>query len=205
MILTRAKPFRSWRNVAATTVAFALASALAACSSPRPVLYTIAPVTGPARTGAPKVIGLREVSLANYLRQSQIVRSSADYRLDVMSNDWWGEPLSAMLGRVLVEELRQRLPQSTVVNESGAVAAETDATVAVNVERLDADASGAVVLQAQAAVESKGKNAPVLQTFSYTVPTSSPGVTAEVTAISVAVGRLADGLASLLTTKPPKR
>ena len=30
--------------------------------------------------------------------------SSENYRLDVMSNDWWGEPLGAMLSRVLTEE-----------------------------------------------------------------------------------------------------
>ena len=151
---------RGWPGLAAAAACLAVATALAACSSPRPVLYTIAPVAGPSRAGAPKVIGLREVSLANYLRQSQIVRSSAGYRLDVMTNDWWGEPLSAMLGRVLVEELRQRLPQSTVVNESGAVSAASDATVEINIERLDEDASGALVLQAQAAVDFKGRSAP---------------------------------------------
>ena len=169
------------------------------------MLYTIAPVAGPSRAGAPKVIGLREVSLANYLRQSQIVRSSAGYRLDVMTNDWWGEPLSAMLGRVLVEELRQRLPQSTVVNESGAVSAVSDATVEINIEQLDEDASGALVLQAQAAVDFKGRGAPELRTFRYAIPTTAADTTAEVTAISAALGQLADGLATMLTARPTKR
>ena len=190
---------------AGAAACFALALVLTACSSPRPVLYTIAPVTGPSRAGAPKVIGLREISLANYLRQSQIVRSSAGYRLDVMTNDWWGEPLAAMLGRVLVEELRQRLPQSTVVNESGAVSVPSDAAVEINIERLDEDASGALVLQAQAAVDLKGQTAPLLNTFRFAIPSSSADTAAEVTAISTALGQLADGIASMLTARPTKR
>ena len=94
----------------ARLAALALVAVLLACSSPSPVLYTIAPVQGPVQPGSPKVIVLQQISTAHYLERSQIVRSSENYRLDVMSNDWWGEPLSAMLSRVLNEELGQRLP-----------------------------------------------------------------------------------------------
>src|ERR1700736_5475829 len=138
-------------------VAGGLMAALAACSSPNPVLYTIAPVPGATQTGGPKVVGLQQISLARYLERSQIVRSSENYRLDVMSHDWWGESLSAMLSRVLTEELGQRLPQSTVIGETGAVSASPDATVELNVQRLDEDASGHVVLPAQASVSFKGR------------------------------------------------
>ena len=96
--------------------ALALAAALVACASPNPVLYTIAPVSGAVQAGGPKVVALQQIILARYLERSQIVRSSENYRLDVMSNDWWGEPLGAMLSRVLIEELGQRLPQSVDVS-----------------------------------------------------------------------------------------
>ena len=86
---------------------------LGACSSPNPALYTIAPITGAEQSGGPKVVLLQQIGLDRYLERSQIVRSSENYRLDVLSNDWWGEPLSAMLSRVLVTELGQRLPRST--------------------------------------------------------------------------------------------
>src|SRR5262249_56650670 len=99
----------------AQLAAIGLAAAFAACSSPTPVLYTIAPVSGTAQTGGPKVVALQQISLARYLERSQIVRSSENYRLDVMSNDWWGEPLRAMLSRELVDELGQRLPQRTAI------------------------------------------------------------------------------------------
>jgi uncharacterized protein len=179
-------------------VASALAAALAACSSPNPVLYTIAPVSSAVQSGGPKVVALQQISVARFLERSQIVRSSENYRLDVMSNDWWGEPLSAMLARVLVEELGQRLPQSTVIGESGAVTASPDATVELNLQRLDEDASGNLILQAQASVSFKGRAPPALRSFRFAVPPPAPGVPGEVTAISTAVGQLADGLASML-------
>ena len=179
-------------------VASALAAALAACSSPNPVLYTIAPVSGAVQSGGPKIVALQQISVARFLERSQIVRSSENYRLDVMSNDWWGEPLSAMLARVLVEELGQRLPQSTVIGESGAVTASPDATIELNLQRLDEDASGNLILQAQASVSFKSRGAPMLRSFRFSITPPEPGVPGEVTAISTAVGQLADGLASML-------
>jgi uncharacterized protein len=183
---------------AARLAALALAAVLAACSSPSPVLYTIAPVQGQIQSGGPKVIVLQQIATAHYLERSQIVRSSENYRLDVMSNDWWGEPLSSMLSRVLTEELGQRLPQSTVIGETGAVSASPDATIELNVQRLDEDASGNVVLQAQASVSFKGRTAPALRSFRFVVTPLAAGVQGEVTAISTALGQLADGLASML-------
>jgi hypothetical protein len=175
-----------------------LAAVLTACSSPNPVLYTIAPVQGPVQPGGPKVIVLQQIATAHYLERSQIVRSSENYRLDVMSNDWWGETLSAMLSRVLTEELGQRLPQSTVIGETGAVSASPDATVELNVQRLDENASGDVVLQAQASVSFKGRSAPMLRSFRFVVTPPAAGIQGEVTAISTALGQLADGVASML-------
>jgi uncharacterized protein len=184
--------------IAARRAALVLAAAFTACSSPSPVLYTIAPVQGPVQTAAPKVIALQQIATARYLERSEIVRSSENYRLDVMSNDWWGEPLAAMLGRILIEELGQRLPQSTVIGETGAVSASPDATIALNVQRLDEDASGNLVLQAQASINFKGRTAPVLRNFRFVAPPPAPGIQGEVSAISTAVGQLADGLASML-------
>ena len=92
-------------------VASGLAVALAACSSPTPVLYTIAPVSGAVQSSGPKVVALQQISLARYLERSQIVRSSENYRLDVMSNDWWAKHQSkGMLGRVLVVETPSGCP-----------------------------------------------------------------------------------------------
>jgi len=68
------------------------------------------------------------------------------------------------------------------------------------VQRLDQDASGNLLLQAQASVSFKSRGAPLLRNFRFAVPPPAPGVPGEVTAISTAVGQLADGLASMLLT-----
>ena len=77
----------------------------AACSSPDPVYYTVATRPGPTFPAGPKIVMLKDIGLASYLDRREIVRSSEGYKLDVMSNDWWGESLGGMLGRVLVVEL----------------------------------------------------------------------------------------------------
>jgi hypothetical protein len=181
-----------------------LLAALAGCSSPNPALYTIAPVTSATAGGAPKVIALRQIGLARYLERSQIVRSSENYRLDVLANDWWGEPLGAMISRVLVEELSQRLPQSTVYAETGAMSVTPDATVELNVSRLDENGAGMLVLQAQAAVTApdKGRGEPLTRSFRFEIPPAGSGVGGQVAAISTAVGQLADGLATMLAPGP---
>lgn len=185
----------------------ALASliALAACASPNPQLYTIVPLDGPAQAGGPKVVLLQQIGLARYLERSQIVHSSENYRLDVMNNDWWGEPLGAMLSRVLIEELGQRLPGSTVFGENGAVSTVADATIALNLQRLDQDSAGNLVLLAQAALSFKGQPTPVLRSFRQVVASQATGAQPEVAAISTAVGQLADGLASALLAGPAAR
>jgi uncharacterized protein len=181
--------------------ALVIAGAFAACSSPDPVLYTISTAPGTVLPAGPKVVLVQQIAIARFLERSQIVRSSENYRLDVMSNDWWGEPLAPMLNRVLVEELGQRLPQSTVIADNGAVTARADATVEVNIQRLDEDAAGNLILQAQVSVRFTGQTQPTLRSFRFSVPPSAPGVPGEVAAISAALGRLADGVAPMLTVR----
>jgi len=187
----------AWRMVLLVSLAV-----LVACSSPTPKLYTIAPVDGQARSGGPAVILMQQIGVARYLERSQIVRSSENNRLDVLPNDWWGEPIAAMLSRVLIDELGQRLPKSTVLSENGAVISTTDATIALNVRRLDEDTTGSLVLQAQAAISFKGRPEPLLRSYRFVVAPRVPDVQAEAAAISVAVGQLADALASVLLAGP---
>ncbi len=182
-----------------------LTLALFACASPNPNLYTIAPVTGTVHQASPQVVVLQQIGLARYLERQQIVRSSENYKLDVSENDWWGEPLSAMISRVLIEELGQRLPQSTILAESGAVTISPDTTVELNILRLDQEAGGQVVLQAQASVSYKDQRDPILQSFRLTAAPSSPNVQGEVAAISATLGQLADRLAPIIATGSPAK
>jgi uncharacterized lipoprotein YmbA len=172
-----------------------LAAVPAACTSPNPVLYTLAVIPGTALHGGPHTIEVREIALAHYLERSQIVRSSEGFRLDVLGLDWWGEPLGNMMNRVLVQELGQRLPDSTVFAENGAISVTADANVEINLQRLDADATGAVILLAQVAVT--GRRAATRNVRLSVAPTS-PGTPGLVSAMSTATAQLADTVASML-------
>ena len=172
-------------------------TALPACaSSPNPTLYTIQPVTGAVRGSAPRVIQLRPIGLARYLDRQQIVRSAEGYRLDIAANDWWGEPLGTMLTRVLAEELSQRLAGSTVLNEDGAITADPDLTVEVNIRRMDASRAGDIVLAAQFAINRRNpRRALVTRAVDLSVPQAGTDMNSFVAAASVAIGRLADAIA----------
>lgn len=187
----------------------ALAVLPAACASPNPTLYVLAPVPGTPVPGTiaagapggrvhakmPRVVALRAIAIAHYLERSQIVRSSEGYRMDVLSNEWWGEPLDTMMSRILVQELNQRLPGSTVYGDNGAISTLPDATVEINVQRLDLDPDGAVLLAAQIAVDGKDRAS---RGVAFTVRPADATTRALVAAMSAATGQLADTVAALL-------
>lgn len=173
----------------------ALVSLAAGCTSPNPALYVLAPMPGGTHAGAPRIVELHAISIAHYLERSQIVRSSEGYRMDVLSNEWWGEPLDAMMGRILVQELNQRLPGSTVYGDNGAISMPANATVEINLQRFDLDRTGAVLLVAQIAVDGKTT---VSRGVSFTVRPTDATTSALVAAMSSATAQLADTVATML-------
>jgi uncharacterized lipoprotein YmbA len=171
---------------------------VADCSSPNPNYYSVVTRTGPTVPDGPKIVLLRDIGLASYLDRREIVRSSEGYKLDVMSNDWWGEPLAGMLGRVLVLELSQRLPGSHVYGETGAISVDPNATVGVNIQRLDADRAGNLVLIAQVAVDFNRPQRMAAQSFTISRPLASSDMPGLVATVSDATGELADRIATML-------
>jgi uncharacterized protein len=176
----------------------ALVMSPAACSSPNPTLYVLAPVPGTTHSGGPHIVELRTISIAHYLERSQIVRSSEGYRMDVLSNEWWGEPLDTMMSRILVQEMNQRLPGSTVYSDNGAISTPPDETVSINLQRFDLDRDGVVLLAAQIAIEGKNHAA---RGVAITVRPSDATTQALVAAMSAAIGQLADAVAVLLVQR----
>jgi len=178
---------------------FALALCLAACTSPEPNFYTLAPVRGAGVPGGPPLVQLRRPGLAGYLDRSDIVRTGSPYQLKLASGERWGEPFGDMVGRVLAEDLSSRLPGSSVFTSAGAISALPDATIEVDVQRFDADPSGQVVLLTQVAVE-RGRNrgSAATRTIRITV-TPASGTTADlVAAMSAALGQSADQIAAVV-------
>ncbi|MFL5286200.1 MAG: membrane integrity-associated transporter subunit PqiC [Rhodopila sp.] len=171
---------------------------LTGCSSPKPALYTIGVQDGPIVQSAPKVIERRDIGLAGYLDRPQIVRSSDGYRLAVMANDTWGEPLGGMIARVLSIELAQRLPGSNVYSGRSAIASNVGAVIEVNIQRMDVAADGNLMLLAQVAVKFRNKPQPMARTVTISKPLAGVSTADEVAAISAAIADLADGLATML-------
>jgi uncharacterized protein len=185
-------------NLSRRVALLALAGLPAACASPNPTLYVLAPVPGEIRAGAPRVVQLRAIAIPHYLERSQIVRSSEGYRMDVLSNEWWGEPLDAMMSRILVQELNQRLPGVTVYGDSGAISTPPDATVEINLQRLDLDRDGAVLLAAQIAVDTKHTTS---RGVAFTVRPADGTTQALVAAMSAATAQLANTVAGMLVAR----
>lgn len=180
-----------------------LAALLAGCSSPPPpALFTLAAVPGAALPAKAGGIELRRVGLAGYLDRNDIVRSAAGYQLTLASDQRWAEPLGKMLDRVLAEDLTRRLPNSTVFSESGAIGGNPALILEINIQRLDADADGAVVLQAQVALRrDSGRQPSRAETIRLTATPAGPGTPELVATMSGLLGQLADRVAGMVGKK----
>ncbi|MFC3124908.1 membrane integrity-associated transporter subunit PqiC [Pseudoroseomonas globiformis] len=179
----------------------------AACASAEADYYRLEPADGPARQGTPRVIELRRVGLARYLDRSEIVRAGAPGRIELLPGARWAEPPGEMLGRVLAENLTRRLPGSTVFSEGAAITADSDAVAELEVQRFEDSGNGQVVLVAQAVVQPgtarASRRRQLNRTLDLEVPIQGSSTLATVQAMSLAAGRLADGLADMLAGARP--
>jgi uncharacterized lipoprotein YmbA len=173
-----------------------LVAALAGCASPNPDFYTLQPVAGPVVTTATQIVELRRPGLAGYLDRPDIVLKSADYQLHVNSQMRWAEPIGDMIGRVLVQDIGQRLPGSTVFGQSGAITADPTLRVEVDVQRFDQGGDGSVTLSAEIAVEMGMTHKPLrTRTVVLQAPAGGAGAANLAATMSTLLGQLADGIA----------
>lgn len=189
---------------ALTTIALCTA-ALAACgSSPEPTYFALSPTQSTAQTGGPRLVKIRKPGLAGYLDRASIVKRVVDNRLKISADERWAEPLGDMLGRVLAQDLGERMPASLFFGEDGAIGVDPDALLEVNVQRLDLGEDGFVVLLAQVAVEVPTSHAPPLsKSVSLRAKPSGSDTQAIVAAASSLVGQLSDLCAAMLRAAPP--
>jgi uncharacterized lipoprotein YmbA len=137
----------------AAVCSFVLLLALGGCLSPEPRFFTLEPVTGAIVNAPSRIIEVRRPGLAGYLDRSSIVVKDSAYQLNMNSGTRWAEPLGDMIGRVLAQDLSQRLAGSTVYAESGAISATADLRVELDVQRFDRAGDGVVRLQGELAIE----------------------------------------------------
>jgi uncharacterized lipoprotein YmbA len=169
---------------------------LTSCASPNPDFYTLQPVSGAVIAAPAQSIELRRPGLAGYLDRSDVVLKSADYHINVNSQSRWAEPMGDMIGRVLAEDLSQRLPASSVFNESGAITADPSLRVEIDVQRFDLGADGQVTLTAETALESGRGHLP-LKTHHIMLQAApvGPGPANLAATMSSLLGQLADRVA----------
>ncbi len=182
-----------------TVLTLALGLAAASCRSPDPAYFTLAARPAPPLPGppGPRLVELRRIGLAGYLDRPEIVRSNADYRLRLETNERWPEPPADMIARVLAENLNSRLPGTTVFSSTGAIASASDRTLEIDVQRFDVDASGQVVLLAQVAVSRAGGTR-TAQAVRLAATPAGPTTTDMVAAMSTVLGQLADRIVPML-------
>ena len=175
------------------------AAALVSCASQEPAYYTLAAVPGAVQPGGPKLVELRRPGLAGYLDRPEIVRANSAYRLRLAGGERWGEPFGDLVARVLAEDLNLRLPGTSVFTAAGAISAEPNATIELDVQRFDADGAGEVTLLAQVAVShGRARASAAARTVRLTIQPASAATADLVAAMSRALGQLADAVVPML-------
>lgn len=176
-----------------------LLAGVAGCASARTSYFALAPVSGTPTTGGPATVEVRQPGIAGYLDRNGIVRGDSEYRLDVASTQVWGEPLSDMVGRVMAEDLSQRLPGTQVTAAQGVISSRPDLLVELQVNRFDSGHDGMLTLVAQVAVLRASNRLPlVTRSFRLTAPDAGKGTTELVARMSTLLGQLADRTAAML-------
>jgi uncharacterized protein len=168
-------------------------------SSPEPIYYAMAPARGAPAPGWARLIQLRRPALAGYLDRAEIVSRVVDYRLRIASGESWSEPLGDMIGRLLGEDLAERLPGSIVFAEASPISADPDAIVSVDIQRFDMGEDGAVTLLAEVAVEKPPSRAAIAsRRIELRARPPGGGTAGLVAAMSALLGQLADAVSVYL-------
>jgi uncharacterized protein len=173
---------------------------LACASSPEPQFYTLFPAGGSALASPPWQVELRRPGLPGYLDRPQIVRHEARAKLEFSGAARWGEPLQDMIGRILAQNLAQRLPSARVYTESGAISSSPDALVELDIQRFELAESGSVELVAQVALHwPKTQAAPRLDRYTLRRSPKDGSTERLVTEMSGLLAELANTIATSLS------
>jgi uncharacterized lipoprotein YmbA len=173
-------------------------------SSPPSAFYALSPENGAPQSTPFHTIKLRRPGVAGYLDRPEIVKTIVDHRLGVVETDRWAAPLDEMLGRILAQDIEQRLAGSVVFTEDGAITADADATLEVDIRRFDVGGGGEVNLVAEVAMEKGDTHTPAgTRAVRLKQTPSGAGTAALVSTMSDLLGKLADEVAVLVRSTSP--
>jgi uncharacterized lipoprotein YmbA len=103
-----------------------------------------------------------------------------------------------MLGRVLAQDVEQRLPGTTVLTADGAISADAEATLEIDIRQLGAQGDDEVLV-AEVALQTGQTRGPAgVQNVSLRGHPTAQTTEAQVNTMSVLLGELADRIAALV-------
>jgi uncharacterized lipoprotein YmbA len=173
---------------------------LAGCgSSPATAYYALAAVSGSMRQAALGTLEVRRPGIAGYLDRAEILTQWDGQRLQLAQNACWGEPLASMIGRVLAEDLTERLRGTIVFSASSDLSIPAATVIELAIWKFDLGPDGYVHLNALSSVRGAGQPAARAITLQARPATTDPN--AVVATMSSLLGQLADEIANALTAR----
>mgnify|MGYP003546734521 CR=1 FL=1 len=168
-------------------------------TSPNTTYYTLAAVSGTLRQASFGTVEVRRPGIAGYRDRTEILAQWDGQRLELADNACWGEPIAAMIGRVLADDLSERLRGTIVLGASSELSIQAAVVVELVIRKFDLGTDGYVHLNVLASIRRAGETstrAVALQTRPVGTDTG-----AVVAAMSNLLGQLADELANALLTR----
>lgn len=183
-------------------ISFWAAAALLVCScgsSPNTTYYALAAVSGKVHQASLGAIEVRRPGIAGYLDRTEVLAQWDGQRLDLADNTGWAEPIAAMIGRVLAEDLSDRLPGTVVFAASSDLSLQATAAVELVIRKFDLGSDGYVHLNVLWSVRGAGQ--PTTHISTLQAKPASTNTSAVVATMSSLLGQLADEVAQALLAR----
>lgn len=168
-------------------------------SSPTTTYYSLAAVSGTVRQASLGTIEVRRPDVAGYLDRTEILAQWDGPRLQLASNAGWAEPIAAMIGRVLANDLSDRLRGTIVFGASSQLSLRATTIIELAIWKLDLGADGDVHLSALWTIH--GGDQWTTRESALRARPATTETSAIVGAMSHLLGQLADDIASALLAR----
>jgi len=183
--------------------ALGLASLLAACASAPTRFHTldpVAPAAAPAQRSLATPVRLDSVIVPPELDRPQIVRRAGPGRLDMAESDRWAGALDELARGTLAADLALRLPAGATVRQDDPAPPHSLRRLDVVIERFEGTTTaGPVTLLAHWTLLGEGSDRALVRRDERIEVPADGDLDGTVTAMSTALGLLADRIAGGLS------
>jgi uncharacterized lipoprotein YmbA len=168
-------------------------------TSPNTTYYSLAAVSGKVREASLGTIEVRRPGIAGYLDRSEVLAQWDGQRLELAHNTAWAEPIAAMIGRVLADNLSDRLHGTIAFGASSDLSIQASTVIELAIRKFDLSSDGNVHLNALWSLRGAGQPATHAVALQARLATTDTG--AVVAAMSGLLGQLADEITSALLAR----